>query len=910
MFTYLQSQIDSLKSANEPDELLIKVYAFTSQTYSYVKDYRNAYKYIDTLTELQREVSGLPLLTKAIYENNAGYFLEFLSQNKASQRHYDQALQYIRSAESTEKPSAFIGEMLLIILNNAAFAATYNQDFARADLLSNQFSTYYTFYRDSLIASLSDQYLVENIMARGFNLQKQEKFAEARFVYDEAFALRFSTGQTPNTASNLKIIQGNYANSYVEEGRYTNAEPLARQLLAQALEDAPNSHELSTKAMSNFGYLMNTLVGLNEYEEIDGLLNEAVTLRYTIDSTQKGRKIGLLYTFAAQAANNQNNLSRADSLFALARYAFVGNAQPLGPAQLPKIQGNLIYGQEEFLYFLSTYRDAFIHRTDNGNDQALPLALATARTIDSLLYRGNSQLSLLSSVGRFLGLENRHFAKGIDVALRLYNETNNENYLHEAFGFASRQKSNLLRRYLTGPQLAESFSVPQETIDRKIALETEILITEQALGEATEQNAAGLRNELLSAQQQLAELRLDIKRDHPGFYRALSGAATVDAREAMASLSANQLVVEYFLSADSLYLFTLGNDRVDYAVLPRPANLEQTVGNAFQPDVATELYDLLVAPALAGRTGITRLQLIPDGMLWEVPFAALRVDGEYLFRRQAVSYAYSSPLLFSPSNVPLPGGGYLGIGISYENLVQKIKASANRSATDETLRSMGPLPYATQEVENVRNLMGGTVQRDATATRSNFLSEAANADILHLAVHGILDDDNPMESALVFRGDGDKLYDLLRMRDVLGTRLPKELTVLSACHSGQGPVQTAEGMQSVGLAFTAAGSRSTITSMWAAADRATSEILTETFTLMEDGAYKDVALQQAMIRYFDAGTTADRQPRKWAHLVVTGSLEPLGGQGLGTMGWVLICIGVLLGVALLLSFIRARPQVR
>lgn len=908
--TILTARINDLAQRNsEMNKESIELYRRMALMYKYSGDYYTALDYIETYYQLYESADSIPLTYKARAEYLRGEILYDLKLFNACQAWYDRALTTLTEAMASGDSTGRNQHRIQYFITHAADVAVRNQDFGRAELLTNSFPSVNNRYRAIIGNEKSDDYLTENIMARGFNLQKQERFEDARAVYDIALQGPLNHSLNKYVKRNLRIMRGNYANSFVEQGDYLSAEPLVRAQIAASLPLAINSPELADKALSDYGYLLNTLQGLGKYDEVPSVLHNAVALRYTIDSTAKGRNLGLVYTFAAKAAARQNNFARADSLFSHALYAFVDDAQRIGPARLPKILNNLIYGQEEFLYFLSEYRDAFLLQADQDLPDALHNALATSLTIDSLIYQGNSQLSLLSSVGRFLGLENRHFAKSIDIALQLYKQTDKERYLHEAFGFVSRQKSNLLRRYLTGPQLAESFGVPQDLIDQKIRLETETLITEQALAAAENANKQSQRARLLAVQHELSELRRTLENDYPRFSRALSGAATFDPGVTQSTLTENQLVVEYFLSADSLYAFTLSAGGMEYFVSRLPDGLAKTIDSFLNtPSAAAELYDFLIAPALAGKPEITRLQLIPDGALWRIPFSALQNNGNLLTRTVAVSYAYSSPLLFAAADSPLPAGGYLGIGMSYKDIVQRIETSKNRSATDRQLRNMGPLPYARREVEDAEALLDGNTLFDGDATRANFFRDAPSYGILHLAMHGILRN-NPMESALVFRGD-DTPYDLVRMQDILGTDLPARLTVLSACHSGNGPVETAEGMQSIGLAFTAAGSRATITSNWAARDAATYAILQYTFKRIEAGDPTDVALQKAVNNYLEGGTSADREPINWAHLSLIGSVDAVAPKS--TNWWLIpgLLAGVLIIAGITRVAFRARPQVQ
>lgn len=840
-------------------------------------NYPKAYAYIDTTLQLQKITPNLPLINRARAEYTCGEILNEQGILGASQYWHERALITIKEVIAQGDKSPDRQNRVQYYTNQLAFLAAQNQNFAKADILNISFNTLYQSHGDKLDETDAALNALGNIMARGFNLQKQELFVEARQVYEEAFNDRFFNKK--QCYQDLLITRGNHANTYNEVGDYQAAEPLVRDLLQEMLSLASNNPQFWDRTIITYGYLLNALQGQGKYAEMLPIYNDAIALRYKIDSTEKGRNLGLINTFMAEAANKQGDYPTAAEYFAKARYNFVGDATPLGAAKLPRIKGNLIYGQEEFLYFLQAYREAFVREADGGNDQALDHALATARSIDSLLQRGVAQLSLTASVGGFLRLENRHYQRGIDLALRLYRERGEQQFLTEAFSFASVQKANLLRRYLGAQELALSYGVPQAIIGEKVRLETNVLVLEQALTDASEERKNELRQQLLKEQQALAEIQRELNQDYPTFSQAMRGASLADPLDAARDLEENQQIIEYFLGPDSIYLFSLSaSDGLGYAVVPRPENLENLITNAFlETDANEQLYQLLIAPITLPNERITRLQFIPDGVLWNVPFAALKTKGEYLIQRQAVSYAYSSAVLFAANDTDYGNAGYLGYGISYDDLIKRINSSGNRSGTDNQLRNMGSLPYARREVEEVALIFDVPPILDSQVTKAHFFRSAPSAGILHLAMHGILEE-NPMESALVFEAEETAAYDLLKMHELLGKQFPTRLTILSACHSGNGPLEVAEGRQSIGRAFAAAGSKATITSKWAAPDRATYTILKSTIMQVNSGAPTDVALQRGILHYLEESSTTEGHPTNWAHLSLTGSVSPVYPQ--------------------------------
>ncbi|MEM9260988.1 MAG: CHAT domain-containing protein, partial [Bacteroidota bacterium] len=434
----------------------------------------------------------------------------------------------------------------------------------------------------------------------------------------------------------------------------------------------------------------------------------------------KSRYFGTLYTYAALAKTEEGNFAVADSLFLLGAESLMNEYTPTGPAQVPIIANRAIYAQEEMLELLEGRRDAYRTAYAAGDTDGLEKALLTSQTLDTLLRRGRQQLSLTASVGLFLQIEKRHTEAAIDIALQQYRRTGEEVYLRSAYQFVSGQKSNLLRQYLTAPNLAQSFGVPQATVDKKTDLELRVLIAEKALSDAAESQKQALRAEVLQLNQKLVELRNQLANDYPAFSRALRGYPPVDIDAARASLAGDQLVIEYFIAEDSIYAFTISQAvGLSYQVFPRPDNLTGSIQEVVEGGAAAgALFGQLVEPLLV--TGITRLQFIPDGDLWRLPFAALRpAQDRFLIQDYAISYAYAAPLLFDPTLLQAAGRteeAFQGYGIDYIDLLDQLNASQQRSATEEQLRDMGQLPFARKEVETAAEITGGRSWLNEKAT--------------------------------------------------------------------------------------------------------------------------------------------------------------------------------------------------
>lgn len=707
--------------------------------------------------------------------------------------------------------------------------------------------------------------------------------------YEEAAAIYETFKTTPLYAEVNPSLKGAITQNLGVAFNRMRRPALAKPNLEAAIalnREAKNTANLSF----TYSALVKTHNLLQEFTQAKDMLKAGLEQSALAYPTGKAAVIGELYARGANTMTLQNNFSGADSLLRLGFGGVIDIPNLSGPAELPIIEGSTVYSVEELMEILSAKRMAYVRAFDEGaKPDGLDLALLTTNKIDTLLRRSRNELSLTSSLAALFRLENKEYSKAIDLALRLYRIGRDEKFLEAAYRFAAGQKSSLLRRYLTSPFLAANLGVPEAIIAQKSDLEIQVAATESALSTANESEAETLRDNLLSLRRREVQLRLQISTDYPAFDRALRGLPNIDPVAAAASLAPDQLILEYFLGADSVYLFSLdASQGLSVSVVGRPSELNGLVNEVVSSGPgASSLYELLVAPVLESRPNISRIQFIPDGDLWKVPFSALRRGDHFLIEDVAISFAYAAPLIFDH---PLAEAAarrattYLGFGISYEDILQSISTSGNREASVAELRNIGRLPWASKEVAEAAAIMEGPYLLNSDATKSRFLAEAGRTNILHLAMHGLIRED-PMKSALVFRGEGEQDLELLTMAEVLRTKYTTDLTVLSACHTGGGPVSTSEGMLSIGRAFTAAGSRTTITSAWEARDDAAYQIFIAFYQNLHDGQTKDIALQRAIIAYLSAGTETDRQPVNWANLLLTGDIDPLPSGGKSWWFW-------------------------
>lgn len=291
---------------------------------------------------------------------------------------------------------------------------------------------------------------------------------------------------------------------------------------------------------------------------------------------------------------------------------------------------------------------------------------------------------------------------------------------------------------------------------------------------------------------------------------------------------------------------------------------------------------------------INRLRLVPDGALGYLPFEMLLTNKNttdwkspntpYLLRDYAVSYAYSARLL--DDNERTDGSNFGGFGIEYDdetlkNLAvdstlprQNVDTNAARKSTRGGILSH--LAFADDEVRNIGKLLGSqTIFLNTDATKLAFLQNAPNCSVLHLAMHGAIDEKNPLNSGLIFSKSKDSSSNYLTGYDLFGQQLKAGLAVLSACNTGNGELRRGEGIMSLARAFAFAGCPSTVMSLWSIPDESTSVVMLNFYTYLKQGVSKDIALQKAKLDYLRNCPPQYSVPNYWGATVVIGNVAPI-----------------------------------
>ncbi|MGB7247989.1 MAG: CHAT domain-containing protein [Phormidesmis sp.] len=269
--------------------------------------------------------------------------------------------------------------------------------------------------------------------------------------------------------------------------------------------------------------------------------------------------------------------------------------------------------------------------------------------------------------------------------------------------------------------------------------------------------------------------------------------------------------------------------------------------------LAEQVYQWLIAPARTAidRSGIDTLVFVLDGPLQNIPMATLYDGDRFLIEDYSVALTPGLNLM-DPQSWSPTGLSVLAAGLTESRL------------------GLAPLPYVATEIEKITE----HVSRTATLINQQFTHQtlpdklkSTPYPVVHIATHGQFGA-TPEETYLLAWDELIKVKEISQMLQAnLGDREAIELLVLSACETASGNQQAALGLSGIAIK---AGARSTIGTLWAINDEATSIFVGYLYQqLMRPNTTRADALRQAQIKLLE--DPQYRHPIYWAPYVLLGS---------------------------------------
>ncbi|WP_158597745.1 tetratricopeptide repeat protein [Aquimarina sp. AD10] len=516
------------------------------------------------------------------------------------------------------------------------------------------------------------------------------------------------------------------------------------------------------------------------------------------------------------------------------------------------------------------------------------------------------------------------YTDAILTQLFLYQINKKKQSLEHAFYYTERSRANILKGLLSESNARNFNGVSTAILDLEQDLKTKIAfytskITNEKSSKTIDTNKiVSYENELFDLAVREDSLLKIIEKKHPKYHQLKHQTQPITVIDIQKKLDNNTTILEFFLTDTTCYAFLISKNNLSVKELPiqelesqiekfRNAIITKNT-NGFKKN-AFSLYNSLLNPIKDQIKG-EQLIIIPDGPLWHLNFELLLTHTSvtnnpknlpYLLKDYVVSYANSANLLLNAqhsSNETNKRQECLAFSFSDTT---SLKTTEKISMT--RLRSISyDLPGTREEIKAISDIIDGQYYFGSQAVERNFKKNANQYNILHLALHGDVDNDNPENSKLYFTKTKDSLEDnLLYSHELFALNIPADLTVLSACNTGTGKIAKGEGIMSLGNAFQYAGSKSLLLSSWEISDQTTPELMRFFYSNLKKGMNKPKALQQAKLQYLNTANINRVDPFYWGAFYLVGDIDPIQFNDNHLRYWIigLVIIGILLLLGIL-----------
>ncbi|MEZ4829446.1 MAG: CHAT domain-containing protein [Bacteroidia bacterium] len=469
-----------------------------------------------------------------------------------------------------------------------------------------------------------------------------------------------------------------------------------------------------------------------------------------------------------------------------------------------------------------------------------------------------------------------------------------------AFRIAEQNKSAVLYLSLQDAEKINTLGIPDSLLEKELSLKTEYAFFSKKYAEesrkefmADQKKLIGWQERILRIQLEITNLRKYFKHNYPQYYHIRYEEAEMNAGAVRKLLPADGGWVEFFCGDQHSYAFLITDSRIVATEIAPRDSLVRWV-SAFRQVLSSpipapyfsdkenkgfsvygqKLYQHLLAPLeSSGEKLPFRLTIVPDDVLGYLPFETFISDTmveasgirnlPFLIRSHEIGYAYSAAVQINlqrfSSSFSLP-----------EILIVGPWVDIN-SPPDQSL------VYSQTEIDSISAIFQGLVLTGKNATLSQFVSHAGHFPIIHIATHARVDETDSEGSGIVFSPESGVAFsqNILGFSRIAGLNLNAQLVVLSACETGTGVIQKGEGILSLSRAFTYAGARSMVTTLWQVDDRAPAGVMKDFYRHLSQGHTKTAALRQAKLDYLSRSDNLLAHPFYWGAGVVIGNGGPI-----------------------------------
>ncbi|WP_299218875.1 CHAT domain-containing tetratricopeptide repeat protein [uncultured Aquimarina sp.] len=801
--------------------------------------------------------------------------------------------------------------------NHKKVGKTYNE-IGRVYIRKKEYKKALEYFKQSLTISIeafgsSNLEVATNLNNIGVALRGNKQYHEALIKYKKALQIY------------IKLYGDKHirvSNSYYNIG-----------LVHYDLKDYDKSLEFYNKALNirlnelgeNHQYVANSylVIGLSfdgkkEYEKALTNYKKAININLN-QSNINHTMVATIYNYIGNTLNKTKQFSEASSYY---EHALKVNAIS-NSRNLHFFDSNIAL--ETFLNKAKNFRHSY---SNKKNIQSFENCIQVYQKADMLIESIRETLSNYQDRVTFANKVKEVYEGAIDAQLLLFKHTQDEDVLHQAFLYAEKSKANILKELLNQADaknfagLSTAFITLEKDLRIDHAFYQSQVIKQHSKQKLDSSKISKYESKLFEISRRKDSLTEVLEKKYPKYYELKYQNEVISAADIQQKLDNKTTFLEFFTADSITYAFTISKSKIGVkklATLKLTENIEELRTSITDKNTASyknnafELYQQLISPIKDQIAG-DDLIISPDGPLWHLNFDLLLTQHDasnnpkklsYLLKDYTISYANSANLLFTPLKSNEKSNTLKEcLAFSFSDSTNIV---ASKTLSMATLRDTGDdLPGTRREIKAIANIIDGNYFYGSEAIEANFKKNAGQYNILHLALHGKVDNERPENSKLFFTQSKDTVEDnLLYSHELFALDIPAELTVLSACNTGTGKIAKGEGIMSLGTAFQYAGTKSLLLSSWEVSDQTTPELMKYFYTNLKAGMNKAKALQQAKLQYLNNTNLNRTQPFYWGGFYLIGDTAPIEFSANYSLYWI---TGLVVFIILFLSIFWFRKR--
>lgn len=645
-----------------------------------------------------------------------------------------------------------------------------------------------------------------------------------------------------------------------------------------------------------------TYLKMKDYVSATNFLEEAISINQQLfgdkstELIRSLRDLGKAYQFRGYEEEAKTAFLRALDISKLHKYDLPKSYSRLADyyAQEERFSLSLLYYDSATVStgtFLAITNDPYIHGVNlyttiyghsgvlaNNNNVDID-------DLDKLFDRFNNTLQFF--YGR---IESETFFQWVPLILenlymtyaKLHDQNPDRRLLDRLWEITELNKAVKLRKQLNKVD-AFQFDLPSKVVEKGKMLRNQIteLMTSTQPGDQD--------STLFFMNREYDEYLKALENEHPRYYALKNKLETTPLSKVKRGLKKGTMLINFLEGEEQVYAIRITREEVtkhaigkkDLITTIANHNAAILTKNSSQIKIQAKKLRKQLELNASDIDHISHFHVIPDGLMWNLNFAAV-MNISHKKQRDKYSFSFNYFAGNKAEETSLQPGSMLAFAYSEPT------SASSKSQMRNSDEIASPIPGTSAELASISRLWDGEYYYAQNANETTFRQKGGKYGLLHLAIHGFMNQAMPENSYLQFTAP-DSLNDgKLHVYEIYNLDLNADLAVLSACHSGQGKVVTGEGMMSLGRAFAYAGVRSLLISRWEVSDYSAPHLMKYFYEGLKEGMYKSEALKYAQTKYLENHSDAlTSSPFYWSSFYVLGDDSPIHQSSATFRPWVI-----------------------